>query len=245
MRDSGRKLDKLPPAVAPILELKNVSVTLDRQAIVRDVSFTVEQGDSVAIIGPNGSGKTVLLKAILGLIPHQGEILWRRDVSVGYVPQKIDADRSVPLNVRNLLSSKAHVIGKGPEKIVEAIARVGLTDAVLATPIGHLSGGQFQRALIAFALLGDPDIVLFDEPTASMDEPGEEQMYELIDRLRSDLGLTVVVVSHDLSFVYRHANKVLCLNRSGICFGPPQGVLTPELLAQLFNEPAVYGHTHR
>jgi zinc transport system ATP-binding protein len=227
-----------------ILELKNVSVTLDRHPILCDVSFTIEQGESVAIIGPNGSGKTILLKAILGLVPHQGEIVWRPHTTVGYVPQKIDADRSVPLNVRNLLASKAHIIGKGREKIAEAIARAGLTGPVLETTIGHLSGGQFQRALIAFALLGDPDIVLFDEPTASMDEPGEEQMYALIDRLRSDLGITMVVVSHDLSFVYRHANKVLCLNRSGICFGPPRGVLTPEVLAQLFDTPAVYGHTH-
>jgi zinc transport system ATP-binding protein len=227
-----------------ILELRNVSVTLDRHPILHDVSFTIEQGESVAIIGPNGSGKTILLKAILGLVPHEGEIVWRPHTTVGYVPQKIDADRSVPLNVRNLLSSKAHIIGKGPEQIAEAIARAGLTQPVLETTIGHLSGGQFQRALIAFALLGDPDVVLFDEPTASMDEPGEEQMYALIDRLRSDLGITTVVVSHDLSFVYRHANKVLCLNRSGICFGPPHGVLTPELLAQLFDTPAVYGHTH-
>jgi zinc transport system ATP-binding protein len=230
------------PAV--ILELKNVSVTLDHHRVVHDVSFTIREGESVAIIGPNGSGKTVLLKAILGILPHEGEIVWRPGVTVGYVPQKIDADRSVPLNVRNLLTSKAHVIGKGEKEIAEAIARAGLSEEVLATPIGHLSGGQFQRALVAFALLGDPDIVLFDEPTASMDEPGEEQMYELLDRLRTELGITIVVVSHDLSFVYRHANKVLCLNRSGVCFGPPHGVLTPELLAELFGEPALYGHTH-
>lgn len=227
-----------------ILELKHVSVALDRQPILRDVSFVIKAGESVSIIGPNGSGKTVLLKAILSLLPHEGEIVWRPNTTIGYVPQKIDADRSVPLNVRNLLASKAHVIGKGAKEIAEAIVRVGLTEGILATPVGHLSGGQFQRALIAFALLGNPDVILFDEPTASMDEPGGEQMYALIDRLRSDLGLTTVVVSHDLSFVYRHSNKVLCLNGTGVCFGPPHGVLTPELLAQVFDTPAVYEHRH-
>jgi zinc transport system ATP-binding protein len=230
--------------MSAILELKNVSITLDHNTIVRNVSFAIEDGESIAIIGPNGSGKTVLLKAILGLIGYEGEIIWRPGTTVGYVPQKIDADRSVPLNVRNLLVSKAHVIGKGETEIAEAIRRAGLTREAIATPIGHLSGGQFQRALVAFALLGEPDVVLFDEPTASMDEPGEEQMYALLDRLRTEVGLTTVVVSHDLSFVYRHADNVLCLNRSGLCFGPPHGVLTPELLAQLFDAPMFYGHTH-
>jgi zinc transport system ATP-binding protein len=227
-----------------IVEVKNLSVTLDRRPIVHDINFVIEEGESVAIIGPNGSGKTVLLKAMLGILPHAGEVLWRSRTTIGYVPQKIDADRSVPLNLRNLLESKAAVIGKGAAEIAKAIGRVGLSEEMLRTQIGHLSGGQFQRALIAFALLGDPDIVIFDEPTASMDEPGEEQMYDLIRRLQTELGLTVVVVSHELSFVYRYATKVLCLNRAGICFGPPRGVLTPELLAQLFGTPAVYGHTH-
>ncbi|HSY51216.1 MAG TPA: metal ABC transporter ATP-binding protein [Thermoanaerobaculia bacterium] len=230
--------------MSAILELKNVSVTLDHDTIVRGVSFVIEDGQSIAIIGPNGSGKTVLLKAILGLIAYDGEIIWRPGATVGYVPQKIDADRSVPLNVRNLLVSKAHVIGKGEAEITQVIQRVGLSEPVLATPIGHLSGGQFQRALVAFALLGDPDIVLFDEPTASMDEPGEEQLYALLDRLRTEVGITTVVVSHDLSFVYRHADNVLCLNRSGVCFGPPRGVLTSKLLAELFDAPTFYGHTH-
>jgi zinc transport system ATP-binding protein len=227
-----------------IVEVKNLSVTLDRRPIVHDINFQIEEGESVAIIGPNGSGKTVLLKAMLGILPHAGEVLWRNGTTIGYVPQRIDADRSVPLNLRNLLESKAAVIGKGAAEIAKAIGRVGLSEEMLRTQIGHLSGGQFQRALIAFALLGDPEIVIFDEPTASMDEPGEEQMYDLIRRLQTELGLTVVVVSHELSFVYRYATKVLCLNRAGVCFGPPRGVLTPELLAQLFGTPAVYDHTH-
>ena len=228
-----------------LVEVKNLSVTLGGRLVVHDVNFAIDPGESVAVIGPNGSGKTVLLKAMLGIIPYEGEVNWRTGTAIGYVPQKIDADRGVPLNARNLLEAKAAVIHKGGKDVSAAITRVGLTDDVLSAQIGHLSGGQFQRCLIAFALLGEPDIVLFDEPTASMDEPGEEQMYDLIRRLQTQLGITAVVVSHDLSFVYRYARRVLCLNRTGLCFGPPRSALTPELLRELFGAPALYDHVHR
>lgn len=228
----------------PLLSVKNLGVILDGNEIVKDISFDVEDGESLAIIGPNGSGKTVLLKALLGILPHTGEVEWRPGTSLGYVPQKIDADRRVPLNVLNLLESKAHIIGKGKEDINKVIKEVSLTKDILGRQIGHLSGGQFQRALIAFALLGQPDMVLFDEPTASIDEPGEEQMYELIHRLQDDLDISVIVVSHDLSFVYRYATKVLCLSRTGLCFGTPEEVLTPANLKHLFGGHQFYHHIH-
>jgi zinc transport system ATP-binding protein len=112
---------------------------------------------------------------------------------------------------------------------------VGLTEKILETPIGHLSGGQFQRALIAFALLGKPNVLILDEPTASIDKPGEEQVYELIHRLGDTYGMATIVVSHDLNFVYRYATKVLCLSQSGaLCFGDPHEALTQEVLDKLY-----------
>jgi zinc transport system ATP-binding protein len=230
------------PARSAIVRVQNLSVTLDRRLILHDVSFDIFEGECLAVIGPNGSGKTILLKSLLGIVPHEGTAAWRDGVTIGYVPQKIEADRSVPLDVRNLLESKAAVIGCPRGAIAETAARVGLPADLLSTQIGRLSGGQFQRALIAFALLGDPDIVLFDEPTASIDEPGEEQIYDLIERLRSELGLTAVIVSHDVSFVSRHATRVLCLSRTGRCFGPPRGALTADVLAELFGPQSVYQH---
>ena len=228
----------------PILEVAHLSVTLDGREVVRDIGFSIEKGESLAIVGPNGAGKTVLIKSLLGILPHAGEVRWNGAGRPAYVPQKIEADRSVPLNVRDLLRSKASVIGAAPAGIDRVISRVGLSAEVLSMQIGKLSGGQFQRALIAFALLGDPAVVLLDEPTASMDEPGEEQMYELIRRLQEELGLTVIVVSHDISFVYRYATKVLCLNRKGICFGPPR-ILTPEMLERVFDTAIVPEHVHQ
>jgi zinc transport system ATP-binding protein len=234
------------PANNAIVRVQNLFVTLDRRTILHDVSFDIFEGECLAVIGPNGSGKTILLKSLLGILPHEGTVAWRDGVTIGYVPQKIEADRSVPLDVRNLLESKAAVIGCPPGAIATTATRVGLPADLLSTQIGRLSGGQFQRALIAFALLGDPDIVFFDEPTASIDEPGEEQIYDLIERLRRDLGLTAVIVSHDVSFVSRHATRVLCLSRAGRCFGPPRGALTADVLAELFGTQSVYQHVgHR
>ncbi len=228
----------------PLLQVRNVSVTLEGREIIRNVTFDVDEGESIAIVGPNGSGKTVLLKSILGILPHNGEIEWERPVSIGYVPQKIDADRSVPLNIRNMLESKARIIGRGAEEIDQVAASVGLSADTLSTRLGNLSGGQFQRALIAFALLGRPDVVLFDEPTASLDEPGEEEMYKLIHRMQTEFGIAAIVVSHDLSFVYRYSSRVLCLNRTGLCYGPPRGVLTTETLRELYGDRAFHDHEH-
>jgi zinc transport system ATP-binding protein len=114
---------------------------------------------------------------------------------------------------------------------------VGLTPEVLKASIGVISGGQFQKALIAFALLGEPSVLLFDEPTASLDELAEERVYELVERLQQEQHLTVLLVSHDLSIVYRAANKVLCVSKDKVCFGPPREVLTPATLEAMYSAP--------
>jgi zinc transport system ATP-binding protein len=128
--------------------------------------------------------------------------------------------------------------------VEDTIRVVGLDARLMTTPVGHLSGGQFQRALIAFALLGKPNVLIFDEPTASIDKPGEEQMYELIHRLQEEYGITVILVSHDLSFVYRYATKVLAINKNEICFGSPEDALTPEALQKLYGPTKFYHSTH-
>jgi zinc transport system ATP-binding protein len=225
-----------------ILEVKKASVVLNGETIVRGVSFDLAEGESLAIIGPNGAGTTVFLRALLGMVPHDGEIIWHTKTKIGYVPQKIDADRHLPVNFKNLLAAKAQVIGARPHELTEIVKEVGLDERIMRTPVGHLSGGQFQRALIAFALLGKPNVLIFDEPTASIDKPGEERMYELVHRLQDDYGITAILVSHDLSFVYRYAIKVLAINKNEICFGPPEEVLTPQALEKLYGGPMKFYH---
>jgi zinc transport system ATP-binding protein len=231
--------------MAPILSVKDVGVVLDGMSIVEAISFELAAGDNLAIIGPNGSGKTVLLRALLGMVPHSGAVAWAPGVKVGYVPQKIEADRNLPLSIDDLLRAKARVVHLPSESVRSVADVIGLSPEILEKPIGRLSGGQFQKALIAFALLGDPNVLLLDEPTASLDQLTEERVYELIRRLQKTFGLTLIIVSHDLSMVYREATQVLCINRQGLCFGPPSKVLTPETLQALYGEHLhFYQHPH-
>ncbi|MEK7507833.1 MAG: metal ABC transporter ATP-binding protein [Patescibacteria group bacterium] len=225
-----------------ILEVKNLSVKFEDTVVLENINFSLEKGDNLSIIGPNGSGKTVLLRALLSMVNHDGAIEWAHGIRLGYVPQKIDADRHLPITIQNLLSAKGKVLKLLKSDMHIAIKSARLTEKMLSTPIGHLSGGQFQRALIAFALLGKPDILLLDEPTASIDAPGEEQVYELIHKLQDAHGITVILVSHDLSFVYRYATKVLCLNKTSVCFGSPELALNTEVLEKLYGGPRKYYH---
>ncbi|KKW46193.1 MAG: hypothetical protein A3A43_01340 [Candidatus Liptonbacteria bacterium RIFCSPLOWO2_01_FULL_56_20] len=229
--------------MAKILEVKDLSVSFDDTQVIRDLNFTLDEGDHLAIIGPNGSGKTVLLRALLNIVPYQGDILWRPGIRLGYVPQKIDADRHLPLTMENLLLAKARVLRLTSSAVAHVKQTLGLTEALIKTPVGHLSGGQFQKALIAFALLGSPNVILFDEPTASLDQLTEEHVYELVDELRKQHRITMILVSHELSVVSRFATTVLCLNKEAVCYGPPKEVLNPRVLEKLYGTPQKF-HTH-
>ena len=228
-----------------LLTVKNLTVNFEDQSVVEDLSFELDSGERLSILGPNGAGKTVLLKALLKLVPHQGEVVWARDVRIGYVPQKIDADTHLPLTFTDLFRAKCTTLNIPVSQASEISRTVGLTPQILATPVGHLSGGQFQRGLIAFSLLGNPNVLLMDEPTASVDEPGEEHIYELINRLQTQHDLASIMVSHDLSFVFRYATKVLCLNRQQVCFGSPTEALSTDVLTKLYGESVgFYDHRH-
>ncbi len=228
-----------------VLSVQKLSVSFGARSVINDLSFEVARGENLAIIGPNGTGKTVLLRALLNLLPSEGVIQWAASTSLGYVPQTIAADRQLPLHLRDLLGAKARLL-KLPANAVRETARiVDLAPELLDTRIGVLSGGQFQKALITFALLGDPNVLLVDEPTASLDELAQEHIYELLEQLRLKRKLTVLLVSHDLSVVYQFATKVLCLSRGRPCFGTPRDILTPDTLAAVYSAvPKFYQHVH-
>lgn len=232
----------------PLLEVKGLNVILNGHEILRNLNFDVQEKDIIAIIGPNGAGKTVLFKTLLGLFPYQGQISWEKDIKVGYVPQKLSIDKELPLTVEEFFKLK----NISDREMLESLEAVGidvkdtvhLKHHILSRPLGRLSGGQFQRVLVAWAITGHPNILLFDEPTAGIDIGGEETIYNLLTQLHRKRNLTILLISHDLHVVYRYANKVVCLNKDMVCYGEPHSVLDPQSLAKLYGEAQFYKHQH-
>jgi zinc transport system ATP-binding protein len=228
---------------ADALVVDGLTVRLGRRTILDGVSFTVPAGGSLAVIGASGSGKTVLLRALIGAVPCEGSVRWARGTRIGYVPQKLDLERDLPLTGLDFLRAKAGVMRTAAGEAGRALRLTGLPAEVASQPIGTLSGGQFQRLLVAFALVGRPNVLLFDEPTAGIDEPGEENLYAMIARVRAEERLAVVLVSHELSVVYRMADRVLCLARGRARLGPTLEILTPEALRDVYGAPVAF-HDH-
>ena len=226
-----------------ILAVDRLSIRFGATTILKDVSFCVSRGESVAVIGPNGSGKTVLFRALIGAIPSEGTLKWAPGIRFGYVPQKVDLARDLPITGVDFLRARGHAGQSSDAALTQAIGAVGLSPELCRQSVGSLSGGQFQRLLIAFALMGDPDVLLLDEPTAGVDEPGQERLNEIIQRLRGERRLTVLLISHDLSVVHQHATHVLCLSGGTAHFGEPTTILTPELLHKVYGTPVAF-HVH-
>ncbi|HEX9400365.1 MAG TPA: metal ABC transporter ATP-binding protein [Anaeromyxobacter sp.] len=228
--------------MANALEVERLSVRFGRTEVLRDLTFAVPEGSALAVIGPNGAGKTVLFRALIGPVPHEGTIRWAPAARIGYVPQKLDIERDLPITGRDFLDAKAAVSQTPRADAGRVLELVNLPPNFADQPIGTLSGGQFQRLLLAFALMGRPTVLLFDEPTAGVDEPGQERLYEMIRRVQETERLTLLLISHELSVVYRYATNVLCLSRESPCFGPPEEILTPERIEQVYGAPLKYHH---
>jgi len=225
-----------------ILEVKNLSVGYNSHLAVKNISFSLEEGKTLALLGPNGAGKSTIFKAILGLLPYQGDIIWHKKPQIGFVPQRFDFDKSIPVTVKEfmLLHANSNLqFWFPPKKIISDIKKkltlVGAA-GLLDRKIGELSSGQFQRILIARALFGRPNILLFDEPTADIDIEGEMTIYPLLRKLSKELGFTLIIISHDLNIVYDFADKVVCVNKKMMCFGAPKKILTPKQLNELYGE---------
>ena len=224
-----------------ILEVEDLEVSFGSKHVIDHLTFRVNRGECISIIGPNGSGKTVLFEALVGSVPARGRITWAPDTRIGYVPQKLDIERDLPLTGHDLLAAKRHVV-RGADDLAALVHRVGL-DREVEQPIGALSGGQFQRLLVALALVGNPDVLLLDEFTAGVDAPGQDRLSELVRRLQVEDGLTILSISHELSVVLRSSTNVLCLGHARAWFGPPRQILSPETLQAAYGTPLEF-HVH-
>jgi zinc transport system ATP-binding protein len=224
-----------------ILSVKDLNVRLNGEEILLDLTFDVYDGEVLAILGPNGAGKTTLLKALLGIVSHEGIVKWREGVKVGYVPQRLPFIKDLPLSVKEFFQ----LVNASKGETIKILKSIGLGEEILGKKIGDLSSGQFQRILIGWALASNPNVLLFDEPLAGIDIGGQESVYNLLEKLKEDRNLTILFVTHELSIVYRLADRVLCLNKRMLCTGAPREMLTPEAISNLYASPVkFYQHKH-
>ncbi|MEA3292044.1 MAG: ATP-binding cassette domain-containing protein [Pseudomonadota bacterium] len=229
----------------PLVKARDIVVRYRARTVLDKVSLTVGRGEIVTLIGPNGSGKTTLIRVILELKrPDGGKISRTTGITTGYIPQFLEIDRTLPLTVSRFLRLRS----SDKEQIRTQLARVGASTLGDAS-IHALSGGEIQRVLLARALIGEPDLLVLDEPDASLDVNGQVEFYHLIREVRDRTGCGVLLVSHDLHLVMAATDHVVCLNHHVCCAGEPEAISRhPEYLnlfgAALSPDLAVYTHHH-
>ncbi|KAJ03160.1 metal ABC transporter ATP-binding protein [Sulfitobacter mediterraneus] len=229
-----------------LIETKGLSLRYGGATVLRDVNFSLSQGEIVTIVGPNGSGKSSLLRALIGALrPASGTVIRKPGLKIGYVPQKLQIDGTLPLTVRRFLSL--------PVRQTQTVTTAALTQAgvpeLAQRQMTDLSGGQFQRVLLARALLGSPDVLILDEATQGLDQPGAAAFYRQIEEVRQRTGVAILMVSHDLHVVMAASDRVLCLNGHVCCEGTPEVVADAPEYRALFGSGtqgalALYRHHH-
>lgn len=230
----------------PLVELKNIHVKFEQKHALQNINLTIYPHSVITIVGPNGGGKSTLLKALLKLIPiTSGEIHYHKQLRIGYVPQKIHLDHSLPLTVEKFLSLKK---GISKTEIHQALTLLSITH-LAQNSMQKLSGGEMQRVLLARAILNKPNLLVLDEPTQGVDLNGQIELYQLIHQTQKALNCAILMVSHDLHIVMADTNEVLCINQHICCAGTPEMVSHDPTFIHFFGDQfakniAFYAHHH-
>lgn len=214
------------------IEVEKLEVKFGDIEILKNVSFKVKRGDFVGIIGPNGAGKSTLIKALIGLIPYKGRVVING--KVGYVPQLASFNREFPISVYDFVRVPIRKSENWKSEVDKVLERVGLKGYGKKL-VGVLSGGEYQRAALARALVAKPDILILDEPESGVDEMGKARFYELLSELISEQNITILMVSHDIGMIFEKCTNVMCLNKTLHCHGPTTEIDITEV-KKIFGE---------
>lgn len=228
-----------------LIKASGLNLQLGGRQVLDDISFEVSRGEIVTIIGPNGSGKTSLVRLLLALhAPDQGRVERSAGLRIGYMPQKLVIDQALPLTVEGFLKLVSAV---RHDDLVKVADRLGINH-LLSQPVQAISGGEFQHVLLARALLRKPELLVLDEPAQGVDINGQQKLYQLIASIRDEYHCGVIMVSHDLNLVMASTDRVLCLNTHICCTGHPEAVTQHPEYLKLFGTSmegfAVYTHKH-
>ena len=229
-----------------LISTQKIGVRYGNAHILRGINFSIDRGEIVTVVGPNGSGKSTLLRVLIGAeLPSEGTVHRDHTLGIGYVPQYLTIDHTMPMTVMRFLALSATT---NRSQNIIMLNRLGISDQAVLQ-MADLSGGEFQRVLLAQALLGEPDILVLDEPTQGLDQPAVASFYHLIDEMRKELGCAVLLVSHDLHVVMRKSDRVICLNGHICCEGTPTVVSAAPEYRALFDLDtegalALYRHDH-
>ena len=229
-----------------LITAENISVSYGATTVLHNVSLGLEQGEIVTVVGPNGSGKTTLLRLLIGAArPSSGRITHKPGLRIGYVPQKLHIDPTLPITVDRFLRLAGGTTRRACAAALERAGVPGLSTRQMSA----LSGGQFQRVLLAQALINEPDLLLLDEATQGLDQPGSAAFYQQIEEVRQKTGCAILMISHELHVVMAASDRVICLNGHVCCQGTPETVSAAPEYRALFGTGtggalALYRHEH-
>ncbi len=229
-----------------LIKITNLSVKYGSKIALENMDFSLSDGEIVTIVGPNGSGKTTLFKAIIGTAPiNTGRVEIRPNLRIGYVPQTLKIDQTLPITVERFLK----LVQKKDDTAFEKALSLVATKDLLNVQMSSLSGGELQRVLLARALISEPDVLLLDEATRGLDQPGVATFYRKIDDIRKNTNCAVLMISHDLHVVMSASDRVVCLNGHICCEGAPELVASSPEYQELFGSDvdgtfALYRHHH-
>lgn len=229
-----------------LIKISNLEVKYGSKFVLKNMNLSLKAGEIVTIVGPNGSGKTTLFKAIIGTVPiSKGTIEVKPNLRIGYVPQQLKIDQTLPITVERFLKLSNINFEKSLDKTELILGSKDLLDV----QINSLSGGEMQRVLLARALINDPQILLLDEATRGLDQPGVATFYRKIENIRKSTNCAILMISHDLHVVMSSSDRVICVNGHICCQGTPEIVATSPEYQALFGGDvdgtfALYRHHH-